>query len=341
MKKKFLTVVLTLICAITFAFGFTACENSSDSADKWGNVYTVEAAYAAAKDLGYNGTLEEFIENISGKDGKDGIGITEALINKDGELIIVLSNGTTKNLGNVIGKDGVDGKDGEDGLSAFEIYKKYHPDFEGTEEDWIESLKGSDGKDGKDGTNGKDGVGIKTAYINDDGELILVLTDGTTIHCGKVIADNTQQPDNGDNNSGNNIDFGLPLENISIIVGYEFTYDPTLDRYAVHQGIDFRAQAGDSVFAIADGVVTKIVTNNILGENYVTLTHINGLSSTYKYIVAKEGLKEGDAVKRGDRIGTIDEARGLEMNYDEHLHLEMRVNGKTVDPAPYLGLNAN
>lgn len=171
MKKKLIAGIMAIAISAACAAGLTACGKNGESGDKWGNVYTVEAAYKQAKDLGYSGTLEEFIDSIS---GKDGVGITEALINSDGELIIIFSNGTTANLGKVAGKDG------DDGLSAFEIYKKYHPEYEGTEEEWIESLKGSDG------------VGVRNTYINDDGELIVELTDGTKINCGRVVPDINQ-----------------------------------------------------------------------------------------------------------------------------------------------------
>ena len=45
---------------------------------------------------------------------------------------------------------------GEDGLSAYEIAQKHG--FTGSEEEWLESLKGADGQDGEDGKDGKDGV---------------------------------------------------------------------------------------------------------------------------------------------------------------------------------------
>ncbi len=45
--------------------------------------------------------------------------------------------------------------DGLDGKSAYEIAMEHG--FEGSEEEWLESLHGEDGKDGADGTNGKDG----------------------------------------------------------------------------------------------------------------------------------------------------------------------------------------
>ena len=76
--------------------------------------------------------------------------------------------------------------------------------FEGTESEWLESLKGEkgadgkdgingkdgkngvDGQDGKDGTNGADGRGITNTEINANGELILTYSDGTTKNAGVV-----------------------------------------------------------------------------------------------------------------------------------------------------------
>ena len=55
---------------------------------------------------GTNGT-----NGIDGVDGKDGIGITNAEINISGELILTYSDGTSANLGKVVGDDGKDGAD--------------------------------------------------------------------------------------------------------------------------------------------------------------------------------------------------------------------------------------
>ena len=152
---------------------------------------------------------------------------------------------------------------------------------------------------------------------------------------GGNTPDSGNKPDDNHPTAGD-ANCGLPLQNASVSCGFEFTYDKTLDRCAVHQGMDFKGSAGDSVVAVLDGTVTKVVTDHILGENYVTIAHNGGLTSTYKYINAKEGLKEGDSVKKGDVIGTIAEAQGMEMNEGEHLHFEMAVNGKGVDPDVYL-----
>ena len=65
-------------------------------------------------------------------------------------------------------KLGGNGTGGEDGKSAYEI--ALEQGFEGTEEEWLESLKGTDGKDGQKGEkgdkgdNGKDGADGKDGY---------------------------------------------------------------------------------------------------------------------------------------------------------------------------------
>ena len=47
---------------------------------------------------------------------------------------------------------------------------------------------GANGLNGKDGANGKDGTGIQSATINNNGELIVTLDDGTIINAGQVVA---------------------------------------------------------------------------------------------------------------------------------------------------------
>jgi hypothetical protein len=51
-----------------------------------------------------------------GADGKDGVGLADVLKDADGNLILVMTDGRTKSLGPVNGKDGAPGQDGRDGL---------------------------------------------------------------------------------------------------------------------------------------------------------------------------------------------------------------------------------
>lgn len=79
------------------------------------------SAYEIDIKKGFNGTEEEWLESLHGKNGVDG---------KDGRDGIDGANG----------KDGENGTDGKDGLSAYEIALKNG--FVGTEQEWIASLKG-------------------------------------------------------------------------------------------------------------------------------------------------------------------------------------------------------
>lgn len=54
---------------------------------------------------------------LKGEPGAEGVGVAGAVIDRDGGLILTLSNGETKALGVVVGKDGSNGTDGKDGLS--------------------------------------------------------------------------------------------------------------------------------------------------------------------------------------------------------------------------------
>jgi hypothetical protein len=56
-------------------------------------------------------------DGTDGENGRDGLGLAGAFIDRDGELVITLSNGEVKKLGAVVGKDGEPGKPGRDGFN--------------------------------------------------------------------------------------------------------------------------------------------------------------------------------------------------------------------------------
>lgn len=171
--RRLLLLSVSIIICFSFLAVFPAC-NKAEKADS--GEFTAEEAYDEAKILGFKGTLSEFIELLSGKDGidgKDGADGKDGLNGKDG------ANG-------VDGKDGIDGKDGVDGAPG----KDGKDGVNGV--DGKDGLNGKDGKDGVDGKNGvdgakgeqgeagKDGVGIKDVLItletDTDGKTYLVFT---------------------------------------------------------------------------------------------------------------------------------------------------------------------
>jgi hypothetical protein len=95
---------------------------------------------------------------------KEPVGISGALINHDGHLVLTLTDGSAKDVGVVVGTDGRDGRDGVDGQSI-----KGEPGING--KDGI----GIAGKDGRDGIDGRDGVGFDDLTLEPEGERGVVL----------------------------------------------------------------------------------------------------------------------------------------------------------------------
>lgn len=68
---------------------------------------------------------ERGAEGPAGKPGRDGLDVRDMLRNSDDHLIAVMSDGTTRDLGLFVGKDGSNGKDGADGLSMADVSREY------------------------------------------------------------------------------------------------------------------------------------------------------------------------------------------------------------------------
>lgn len=155
--------------------------------------------------------------------------------------------------------------------------------------------------------------------------------------------ENNGNGDNQDDGNGSDVAvtdaYVLPVSNASVInVHATLFYDKTLKNYHEHKGVDFAGEQGDEVYAICDGVVTEIVTNDLLDGSYVTIQHTDSMTATYMFIDPAEGLEKGSAVTKGQVIGTIAAAYGKEYMEGEHLHLEIYVNGVIADPSDYLAI---
>ena len=199
MKRKLAVFFLSAAIACCGAAIISSCGQPSDDASNSG--WSVQTAYARAVDLGFEGTLEEFLALIEGEDGRDGVGIESATINDRGELVLTYTDGNTVNLGKVTGSDGQDGTNGtngSDGLDGVGIESATINDkgelvlayTDGTTVNLgmvtgSDGQNGADGEDGQDGQNGADGVGISKIYI-EEGHLFIQLTDKTVVDCGAL-----------------------------------------------------------------------------------------------------------------------------------------------------------
>lgn len=104
-----------------------------------------------------------------------------------------------------------------------------------------------------------------------------------------------------------------------------------------HLGVDFAADEGTKVAAIADGTVESISLSKKTG-NLITVDHGNGIKGYYRFVEPVSALKVGSKVTKGQYFATVAAAYGSEAKDGTHLHFEMKVNNKTVDPASYLNI---
>jgi murein DD-endopeptidase MepM/ murein hydrolase activator NlpD len=109
-----------------------------------------------------------------------------------------------------------------------------------------------------------------------------------------------------------------------------------MEDYRVHDGIDIAANQGTPVKACADGVVTDISVDDMLGQT-VTITHGGGLVSVYADLTTGITVKKGQTVEAGDVIGAVGQTAKCEIALVPHLHFAMLKNNQSVDPLATMG----
>lgn len=108
-------------------------------------------------------------------------------------------------------------------------------------------------------------------------------------------------------------------------------YHPILHENRPHEGIDITAAYGTQIIAPAAGRVVKVGWENGYGL-MVVLEHGYGLETKYAHM-SRTAVGVGQTVKRGDRLGWVG-STGLSTG--PHLHYEVLVNGRPVDPLRYI-----
>ncbi len=121
-----------------------------------------------------------------------------------------------------------------------------------------------------------------------------------------------------------------PLQG-SLESSFGWRLDPFTKERAWHNGIDIQAKEGSPIKAAAHGVVSFVGQDPELG-NVVIIDHHNGLQSVY-------GHNSELLVQQGEKITTGTEIAKVGMSgraTGPHLHFEIRDNGLSINPEPYL-----
>jgi len=113
--------------------------------------------------------------------------------------------------------------------------------------------------------------------------------------------------------------------------GFGWRKDPFTGKQAFHFGIDIATSFGNPVVATADGIVIELKNDKISGKTII-LSHGRGITTQYLHL-SKFLVQAGQKVKRGDTIGLVGKT-GKALG--PHLHYEVRINDKAVNPYAYI-----
>jgi murein DD-endopeptidase MepM/ murein hydrolase activator NlpD len=120
-----------------------------------------------------------------------------------------------------------------------------------------------------------------------------------------------------------------PVSNAIMRSGFGGRRHPILGFVKMHTGVDWATAYGTPIFASGNGVVEKVGPEGGYGK-YVRLKHSNGYETAYGHMSAfAKGLEVGKRVRQGQVIGFVGSTG---MSTGPHVHYEILVNGRFVDP---------
>ena len=155
----------------------------------------------------------------------------------------------------------------------------------------------------------------------------------------KVTTDNLTAPVS----NAVNAKFEKPVVNGLLARAYSKEIDPVVYKtngsYRTNLGIDIKAEIGEPVVAVMDGIVKAvgIDVDNQKGM-MIEVDHQNGFVTRYSNLDEKVSVKKGDKVTKKQQIGKIGNTslNSFKEDYGSHLHFEVLQSSKNIDPAKYV-----
>lgn len=122
-----------------------------------------------------------------------------------------------------------------------------------------------------------------------------------------------------------------PVENMRLTSSFGVRSDPFHGGAAMHAGIDIPGPVGTPIYATADGVTARTGRFGGYG-NLVTINHGKGIETRYGHL-SKILVAPNTRVRRGQLIGLMGSTG---RSTGSHLHYEVRVDGKALNPMPFM-----
>lgn len=121
----------------------------------------------------------------------------------------------------------------------------------------------------------------------------------------------------------------IPLNVLKITSRFGQRFHPILGRLRAHKGIDYGAARGTPVWSVADGRVMVAGNRGDGYGNQVMIEHTSGYVSRYAHL-SRVSVARGQRIKQKMKVGDVG-ATGMATG--PHLHFEILINGRQVNPA--------
>ncbi len=129
-----------------------------------------------------------------------------------------------------------------------------------------------------------------------------------------------------------------PIEGASLLRGFDanrMVQGGVTGLWAIHDAVDLAATEGQTVRAMANGVVCGMGEDRLRG-GWVRIEHADGYAAEYSGVKATQNITIGRQIAMGQPIGTLADGPLDEQDLGPHLHLRVTKDGLAVDPTVLL-----
>ena len=114
----------------------------------------------------------------------------------------------------------------------------------------------------------------------------------------------------------------------------DLVYYESIGEWRVHKGVDIKPTDTLMIESALDGTVESVNSSELTGTEIV-IDHGNNIKTLYGNL-ALATVRVGEKVQQGQEIGNVGKTVSIEASDGVHLHFELIVNGKNVDPMDYI-----
>ena len=114
----------------------------------------------------------------------------------------------------------------------------------------------------------------------------------------------------------------------------DLVYYESIGEWRVHKGVDIKPKDTLIIESAFAGTVESVNNSEITGTEIV-IDHGNNIKTLYSNLVSAS-VKAGEKVQQGQEIGNVGKTVSIEASDGAHLHFELLVDGKNVDPMDYI-----